>query len=71
MHSLSASFVLAYHGCERDIGEQLLLYKTLLSRVKIPMIGSVRAFTSGKLIQDAPMIGPFITFSEPKRKLDQ
>ena len=27
MHSLSASFVLAYHGCERDIGEKLLRYE--------------------------------------------
>jgi hypothetical protein len=27
MHSLSASFVLAYHGCERETGEKLLRYE--------------------------------------------
>ncbi len=32
MHNLSASFVLGYHGCEREIGEAVLHGETTLQQ---------------------------------------
>lgn len=46
-HALSSSFVLGYHGCDRDVAEELLA-GTIFGSVRMNTTGWVLEFTSGK-----------------------
>ena len=52
------SFVLAYHGCEKKVGEAILAGDDHVARSETSTIGSVTAHTSGKTAYDAPSVGP-------------